>query len=83
MSVLYNLHLKNGSAVIEKSADYKLQEGDYLALLYTEEGSKPVVELYTADKYIIAADALGKVVNNNGNIFSANFDIKSDVNNDP
>ena len=83
MSVLYNLHLKNGSAVIEKSADYKLQEGDYLALLYTEEGSKLVVELYTADKYIIAADALGKVVNNNGNIFSANFDIKSDVNNDP
>ncbi len=83
MSVLYNLHLKNGSAVIEKSADYKLQEGDYLALLYTEEGSKPVVELYTANKYIIAADALGKVVNNNGNIFSANFDIKSDVNNDP
>lgn len=83
MSVLYNLHLKNGSAVIEKSADYKLQEGDYLALLYTEEGSKPVVELYTADKYIIAADALGKVVNNNGNIFSANFDIKSDANGDP
>lgn len=83
MSVLYNLHLKNGSAVIEKSADYKLQEGDYLALLYTEEDSKPVVELYTADKYIIAMDALGKVVNNNGNIFSANFDIKSDVNNDP
>lgn len=83
MSVLYNLHLKNSSAVIEKSADYKLQEGDYLALLYTEEGSKPVVELYIADKYIIAMDALGKVVNNNGNIFSANFDIKSDVNSDP
>lgn len=83
MSVLYNLHLKNGAAVIEKSADYKLQEGDYLALLYTEEGSKPVVELYTADKYIIAMDALGKVTNNNGNIFSANFDIKSDVNSDP
>lgn len=82
MNVLYNLHLKNGSAVIEKSADYKLQEGDYLALLYTEEDSKPVVELYTADKYIIAMDALGKVVDNKGNIFSANFDIKSDINSD-
>lgn len=83
MSVLYNLYLKNGSAVIEKSADYKLQEGDYLALLYTEENSKPIVELYTANKYIIAMDALGKVVENSGNIFSANFDIKSDVNSDP
>ena len=82
MNVLYNLHLNSGSAVIEKSADYKLQEGDYLALLYTEEGSKPVVELYTANKYIIATDSLGKVVNNKGNIFSANFDIKSDINSD-
>lgn len=81
--VLYNLHLKNRSAVIEKSADYKLQEGDYLALLYTEENSKPVVELYTENKYIIATDSLGKVVDNKGNIFSANFDIKSDVNSDP
>lgn len=83
MSVLYNLHLKNGSAVIEKSADYKLQKDDYLALLYTEENSKPVVELYTENKYIIATDSLGKVVDNKGNIFSANFDIKSDVNSDP
>lgn len=83
MNVLYNLYLKDGSAVIEKSADYKLQEGDYLALLYTEENSKPVVELYTENKYIIATDSLGKVVDNKGNIFSANFDIKSDVNSDP
>lgn len=82
MNVLYNLYLKNGSAVIEKSADYKLQEGDYLALLYTEENSKPVVELYTENKYIIATDSLGKVVDNKGNIFSANFDIKSDINSD-
>lgn len=83
MNVLYNLRLNSGSKFIKKSADYKLQEGDYLALLYTEENSKPVVELYTADKYIIATDALGKVVDNKGNIFSANFDIKSDVNSDP
>lgn len=82
MNVLYNLYLKDGSAVIEKSADYKLQEGDYLALLYTEENSKPVVELYTENKYIIATDSLGKVVDNKGNIFSANFDIKSDINSD-
>ena len=83
MNVLYNLHLNSGSKSIKKSADYKLQEGDYLALLYTEENSKPVVELYTENKYIIAADSLGKVVDNKGNIFSANFDIKSDVNSDP
>lgn len=83
MNVLYNLHLNSRSTSIEKSADYKLQEGDYLALLYTEENSKPVVELYTENKYIIATDSLGKVVNNKGNIFSANFDIKSDVNSDP
>ena len=82
MNVLYNLHLKNGSAVIEKSADYKLQKDDYLALLYTEENSKPVVELYTENKYIIATDSLGKVIDNKGNIFSANFDIKSDSNSD-
>lgn len=82
MNVLYNLYLKDGSSVIEKSADYKLQEGDYLALLYTEENSKPVVELYTENKYIIATDSLGKVVDNKGNIFSANFDIKSDINSD-
>ena len=81
--VLYNLHLSSESTFIKKSADYKLQKGDYLALLYTEENSKPVVELYTADKYIIATDALGKVVDNKGNIFSANFDIKSDVSSDP
>lgn len=78
MNVLYNLHLNSGSKSIKKSADYKLQEGDYLALLYTEENSKPVVELYTENKYIIATDSLGKVVDNEGNIFSANFDIKSD-----
>lgn len=82
MNVLYNLHLENKSAVIKKSADYKLQKGDYLALLYTEENSKPVVELYTENKYIIATDSLGKVVDNKGNIFSANFDIKSDINSD-
>lgn len=78
MNVLYNLHLNSGSTSIKKSADYKLQKGDYLALLYTEENSKPVVELYTENKYIIATDSLGKVVDNKGNIFSANFDIKSD-----
>lgn len=83
MNVLYNLHLNSRSKFIKKSADYKLQKGDYLALLYTEENSKPVVELYTADKYIIATDSLGKVVDNEGNIFSANFDIKSDINSDP
>ena len=82
MNVLYNLHLENKSAAIKKSADYKLQKGDYLALLYTEENSKPVVELYTENKYIIATDSLGKVVDNKGNIFSANFDIKSDINSD-
>lgn len=76
--VLYNLHLNSESTSIKKSADYKLQKGDYLALLYTEENSKPVVELYTENKYIIATDSLGKVVDNRGNIFSANFDIKSD-----
>lgn len=78
MNVLYNLHLNSGFTSIKKSADYKLQKGDYLALLYTEENSKPVVELYTENKYIIATDSLGKVVDNRGNIFSANFDIKSD-----
>lgn len=83
MNVLYNLRLNSESTFIKKSADYKLQEGDYLALLYTEENSKPVVELYTENKYIIATDSLGKVVDNKGNIFSANFDIKSDVNSDP
>lgn len=83
VNVLYNLHLNSGSTSIKKSADYKLQKGDYLALLYTEENSKPVVELYTENKYIIATDALGKVVDNKGNIFSANFDIKSDFNSDP
>ena len=77
-NVLYNLHLNSGSTSIKKSADYKLQKNDYLALLYTEENSKPVVELYTENKYIIATDSLGKVVDNEGNIFSANFDIKSD-----
>ena len=80
--VLYNLHLNSGSKFIKKSADYKLQKDDYLALLYTEENSKPVVELYTENKYIIATDSLGKVVDNKGNIFSANFDIKSDINSD-
>lgn len=83
MNVLYNLHLNSGSTSIKKSADYKLQKDDYLALLYTEENSKPVVELYTENKYIIATDSLGKVVDNKGNIFSANFDIKSDSNSDP
>ena len=83
MNVLYNLHLSSESTFIKKSADYKLQKDDYLALLYTEENSKPVVELYTENKYIIATDSLGKVVDNKGNIFSANFDIKSDVNSDP
>ena len=83
MNVLYNLHLNSESTFIKKSADYKLQKDDYLALLYTEENSKPVVELYTENKYIIATDSLGKVVDNKGNIFSANFDIKSDVNSDP
>lgn len=82
-NVLYNLHLNSGSTSIKKSADYKLQKNDYLALLYTEENSKPVVELYTENKYIIATDSLGKVVDNEGNIFSANFDIKSDINSDP
>lgn len=82
-NVLYNLHLNSRSTSIKKSADYKLQKDDYLALLYTEENSKPVVELYTENKYIIATDSLGKVVDNEGNIFSANFDIKSDVNSDP
>ena len=82
MNVLYNLYLSSESTFIKKSADYKLQKGDYLALLYTEENSKPVVELYTENKYIVATDSLGKVVDNKGNIFSANFDIKSDINSD-
>lgn len=81
MNVHYNLHLNGEAKCIEKSADYKLQNGDYLALLYTEENGEPVVELYTNNKYIIAMGASGTVVENNGNIFSANFDILDAIKN--
>lgn len=69
---------------ISANADYALQEKEYLALMYAEEGGIYITELYTKDKYVISKTISGntstQVVENDINIISPNFDLKSNNN---